>query len=110
MKGIRMNTKRQYVRLLGWLSGHKHEAHEAPNHNETLWIQRAGSSDLVCALNSESPSDQVWLGLANKWLYFYSGREFRKMAAWVLWRWIWGDWCGLKTRLWFWTLRQRLHK
>ena len=53
-----------------------------------------------CVLNSESPSDQVWLGRRDKWFWFYSGPEFRRMALWVLWRWIWHDWLGLKTRLW----------
>jgi hypothetical protein len=91
-----------------WFSENSHEFLEAPNHNMYLTIPRADSSDsLVCALNCETPSDQVWLGTLHKWVYFYSGKEFRKMAAWALWRWAWGDWFGLRTKLFLYGLKLR---
>jgi hypothetical protein len=74
-----------------------------PNHGTVLRWNRypdEPKSYECCVLNSEAPSDQVWLGSNDRWYRFYGGSEFRRMAAWVLWRWIWHDWCGLKTRLW----------
>jgi hypothetical protein len=74
-----------------------------PNHGATYkWYpwKDEPREYYCCVLNSESPSDQVWLGRRDKWFIFYGGSEFRKMALWVLWRWAWGDWFGLKTELW----------
>ena len=103
---MRLRIKHRALRVLGWIVGHNHDWLEAPNHHATLRIARKDyDHPLVCVLNSESPSDQVWLGQSNKWIWFYSGRDFRKMAAWALWRWAWGDWFGLKTRLFMWALR-----
>lgn len=84
--------------------------YDPPNH-ETIykWYPYPDQEPetYYCAvLNSEAPSDQVWLGAGNQWYKFYTGPEFRRMALWVLWRWIWGDWCGLKTKLWLIGLRR----
>ena len=76
---------------------------DPPNHSQTFkWNPYFDEPKHYecCVLNSESPSDQVWLGSNHKWYRFYGGAEFRKIAAWVLWRWVWGDWFGLKTKLW----------
>lgn len=81
--------------------------HPAPNHGITFRWNRypeEPQSYECCVLNSESPSDQVWLGSNDRWYKMYSGPEFRKMAVWVLLRWLWHDWFGLKTRLWLFGL------
>ena len=110
-----MRLKYQLFKFLGWATGYQHGHNpiwlEAPNHGATLTIKAYDGSDAtICVLNSESPSDQVWLGTPHKWTYFYGGKVFRKMALWVLWRWVWGDWFGLKTKVWLWALDQREHK
>jgi len=80
-----------------------------PNHCARLVWYPDGEDEgyRCCVLNSESPSDQVWLGRSDKWFVFYGGTEFRRMALWALWRWAWGDWFGLKTRFWLWGLKLR---
>ena len=78
-----------------------------PNHHARFTWYPDGSGYRCCVLNPESPSDQVWLGRSDKWFVFYGGAEFRRMALWVLWRWTWGDWFGLKTRLWLQGLKLR---
>lgn len=37
-------------------------------------------------------------------------RAFRQLAAWYLWRWAWGEWFGLRRRLYYWDLRRRLDR
>jgi len=108
MGGGEMTLIEGIAKLLGPIAGKHGDWMEAPNHNECLSISQAdGERDLICWLNAETPSDQVWLGLSNKWIYFYSGSQFRKMAIWTLWRWAWSDWFGLRTRIWMWCLTNR---
>ncbi len=89
----------------GWL--------DPPNHSAALrwhpYPKKEPNYYLCCVLNSEAPSDIVWLGSGDRWFHFYSGKEFRKMATWVLWKWVWNDWFGLKTKLWLVGLRWNVH-
>lgn len=83
------------------LFGNKDGSH--PNHDASLeWHPYPEDKKycLCCVMNSEPATDQVWLGTGNKWYHCYKGNEFRKMALWVLWRWAWHDWFGLKKKIW----------
>jgi hypothetical protein len=41
------------------------------------------------------------------WRWFVSTATFRRLALWYLWRWAWGEWFGLRRRLYYWDLRRR---
>lgn len=54
---------------------------------------------------------ELWIGYPDKWLWHCSAHEARKVAWFVLWRW-WGvgTWFGLRRKLWYWALRQRVKR
>lgn len=35
-----------------------------------------------------------------------AAEDFRKLALWYLWRWAWGEWFGLRRKLFYWHLRR----
>jgi len=47
----------------------------------------------------------LWLGTHNKWHVFYSAKDARRLAWFILWTW-WakGTWFGLKRKIWYWAL------
>ena len=49
----------------------------------------------------------VWIGTAHEWHTSMSLQRFRRIAMWTLWQWAWGDWFGLRTRIWYRLLRRR---
>jgi hypothetical protein len=45
--------------------------------------------------------DQAWIGSIPT-------ATFRQMAIWYLWRWAWGEWFGLRRRLFYWNLFRKV--
>ena len=39
-----------------------------------------------------------------------AAEDFRKLALWYLWRWAWGEWFGLRRRLFYVNLHRRVEK
>ena len=37
-----------------------------------------------------------------------AAEDFRRIALWYLWRWAWGEWFGLRRRLFYWHLLRRV--
>lgn len=37
-----------------------------------------------------------------------AAEDFRHIALWYLWRWAWGEWFGLRRRLFYWHLRRKV--
>ncbi len=44
-----------------------------------------------------------------QWSLSLSTAAFRQIALWYLWRWAWGDWFGLRRRLYYWNLSRKMH-
>lgn len=42
---------------------------------------------------------------AGQWTFMIAAEDFRKLALWYLWRWMWGEWFGLRRVLFY----KRLH-
>ena len=56
---------------------------------------------------------EIWIGKkyndsADTWMGFVSAPTFRRMAIWYLWRWAWGEWFGLRRKLFYWDLNRRV--
>lgn len=54
---------------------------------------------------------ELWIGTPHEWYWHCSAADARKVAWFVLWRW-WGvgTWFGLRRKLWYWALRQRVKR
>lgn len=37
-----------------------------------------------------------------------AAEDFRKLALWYLWRWAWGEWFGVRRRLFYWHLKRQV--
>lgn len=40
------------------------------------------------------------------WKIIERTEDFRRIAAWYLWRWAWGEWFGLRRKLYYWNLHR----
>jgi len=47
---------------------------------------------------------------SGRWVLFMAAEDFRKLALWYLWRWVWGEWLGLRRRLFYRDLRRRVSR
>jgi hypothetical protein len=60
----------------------------------------------------------IWIGETytdgdaknESWKFDCRTETFRKMALWYLWRWAWGEWFGLRRKLFYWDLHRRVSK
>lgn len=50
----------------------------------------------------------LWIGTSTEWSWHCRPAVARRLAWFILWRWwVVGEWCGIRTALWFWLLRRR---
>ena len=47
-------------------------------------------------------------GEGERWEIFIACVDFRKMALWYLWRWAWGEWFGLRRKLFYRRLKKQV--
>lgn len=43
-----------------------------------------------------------------RWMATLPAPAFRRLALWYLWRWAWGEWFGLRRRLFYWHLHRKV--
>lgn len=63
-----------------------------------------------CHFNNDAYEIWFWQefdGEPGKWAFFLDAGAFRRMALWYLWRWAWGEWFGLRRKLFYWDLNRR---
>ena len=66
------------------------------------------------SLRFDNDAHDVWIARwydeqdTSKWVLAMAAEDFRKLALWYLWRWAWGEWFGLRRRLFYWNLKRRL--
>lgn len=59
---------------------------------------------------------EIWIGetctdgdaKGESWKFSCRTEHFRKFAIWYLWRWAWGEWFGLRRKLYYWDLHRRV--
>lgn len=59
---------------------------------------------------------EIWIGEMytdgdakdESWEFSCRTEHFRKIVIWYLWRWAWGEWFGLRRRLYYWDLHRRV--
>lgn len=61
--------------------------------------------EVICFLND---GWDVGLGWPDCWHRIYRARVFSAIVRWYVWTWFWSDWCGFRTKLWFWLLHRRV--
>lgn len=57
---------------------------------------------------------EFWIGetyeegnfVDDRWKWHCKTEVFRKLALWYLWRWAWGEWFGLRRKLFYWFLHR----
>ena len=88
------------------LSGDRDRYCTPPGAECRLDFGEGGTSDLATTYNNDG--FELWLGRPDKWFTFYSARQARRLAWFILWEW-WAKstWFGLKRRLWYWSLSTR---
>ena len=91
------------------LSGSRDVYCTPPGSECRLEFGEGGTSDLATTYNNDG--FELWLGRPDKWYVFYSAKQARKLAWFILWEW-WAKstWFGLKRNLWYWGLSQRCRR
>lgn len=65
------------------------------------------SNELICFNND---GGEVWLGRSDEWCWRCKHRDFQKIVLWYLYQWVFVDWLGLRTKIWFYLLRQKIKR
>ena len=94
--------------IFKWLSGNPREHCVPPGAECKL---EHGDDFERYATTYNNDGFELWLGTKSEWYTFYSQKEARKLAWFILWRW-WavGTWFGLKRCIWYWALRSIVHR
>lgn len=55
--------------------------------------------------NTSNDGFELWIGYHNKWLWHCRAEDARQLAWFIIWHWwIAATWCGLKRKIWYWSL------
>lgn len=95
-----------------WLGEDIKDRQDPPLNNDTLKIPFKDSSDpddvTVITLNNDA--FEVWFGWPHEWKFHISRKEFHKIIRWYLLRWAWGEWFGLRRKLFYFLLRRKVQR
>lgn len=86
-----------------------------PNNWRSLYDVR-GKHDNVsytCSFNNDAHEIWFWQEFDEedgRWAFFLDAGAFRRMALWYVWRWAWGEWFGLRRRLFYWDNHRRVQQ
>lgn len=77
---------------------------------------RLHSHNVYARFNNDA--HEIWIGetyqegehVDDRWKWHCSTKTFKKLALWYLWRWAWGDWFGLRRKLFYWFLHRDVVK
>jgi len=53
---------------------------------------------------------EIYLGNIDRWHYFFDEKTFRKLAIWYLMNWVFIDWFGLRSWIWFKLLSRNVRR
>lgn len=66
----------------------------------TAWFSNDGFDLYIGTQYADSDEDRITTVMA--------AEDFRRIALWYLWRWGWGEWFGLRRRLFYWHLFRKI--
>ncbi len=66
----------------------------------SAWFDNDGFDLYISTQYSDNDESRVVAAMA--------AEDFRRIALWYLWRWAWGEWFGLRRRLFYWHLLRRV--
>lgn len=88
------------------------------NWRDTGWIV-GDVNHIEVSARFNNDAHEIWIAekhiekdgsYSAKWVFFTSAGTFRKVSLWYLWRWVWGEWLGLRRKLFFWDNHRRCEK
>jgi hypothetical protein len=103
-----VSTKKQRVdietRLYQWLGQHDGYYTHPPMDRRKFYLP----NNEIISLNNDGM--EVWFGTMDKWHCFYRKELFVKISFWYIGLWIFKDWCGLRTKLWYSLLSRQVKR
>ena len=127
--GLRVTVRTLVSRLRAWaLEDQAGAGLGGPPNNwqslETFYVTRRSADEkggpYAYGYNAMFGNDasEVWIGsreidkqgMHERWQFHCSTRVFRRIAVWYLWRWAWGEWFGLRRKLFYWDLKRRVNR
>lgn len=73
-----------------------------------------GLAEFGALFNNDAFDFWVWKRFEetdeSRYVLTIAAEDFRKLALWYLWRWAWGEWFGLRRRLYYWHLHRMVMK
>jgi len=91
------------------LGGPPNNWHHSPNYTSRQHGMSTGIEYFSLSFTNDAFDVGLWIQWQEgegKWDCMIAAEDFRKVAIWYLWRWAWGEWFGLRRRLFY----IRLHK
>lgn len=64
--------------------------------------------DKVICLNNDG--FEAWIGTPNEWQTYFKNEDFRKVCFWYLRTWIFIDWFGLRSFIWYKLLHRKCER
>lgn len=98
MQGVQVGKPRISLetRLYQWLGQHDGFYTHPPLDHRKLYICEGQE---VVSLNNDG--FEVWIGRLDKWHWHTNTKEFRQICFWYLRQWVFVDWFGLRSWLWY---------
>ena len=86
-------------------------------HSPRFTSRRHGMSNSLKEFGMQFQNDAFDIGIWKQYdeqkselAFTIAAEDFRKLALWYLWRWAWGEWFGLRRRLFYWQLHKRIER
>ena len=74
-----------------------------------LAVDKDGGYEIASTDNNDG--FELWLGNPWEWHVFYSAKDARRLAWFILWNWwVCGTWFGLKRKIWYKALNRKAKK
>jgi len=87
---------------------------EIPNWHEFVVLKKIknlkGETENLYVAEFLNDSYEIGIGFPDKWLVILRREYFHKLILWYIWRWIWGEWFGLRRWLFYKFLSLRVKK
>lgn len=100
----RLTEDRYHEGLGGAPNGHQCSPHYNSNQRGMStgveWYSMCFGNDACDVMIAEKFTDEK----TSTWALHMAAEDFRRLALWYIWRWAWGEWFGLRRRLFYWFL------
>ena len=96
------------------LGGPPNNWQSSPKYPSCQWGMSTGHEYFSLHFNNDA--GEVWISTKftdddkSQWVTAVACPDFRKLALWYLWRWAWGEWFGLRRKLYYRWLHRHVGK